>query len=79
MAPTMSKIDSCSSRKNKQSCGLINDLPEPDRNLIECLFWEDRTEREIAGRLGITQQAVSKRKHRILDELRETLTQTGHV
>jgi RNA polymerase sigma factor (sigma-70 family) len=55
---------------------LINELPEIDRRLIQCLFWEDRTETEVAGGLGITQQAVSKRKYKILNAMRMTLTKT---
>ena len=49
------------------------DLPEKDRRLIECLFWEGRTEKDVAGGLGITQQAVNKRKRRILVQLRTNL------
>ncbi len=47
-------------------------LPEPDRNLLERLFWEGHTETEIASGLGISQQAVSKRKQKILSELRRS-------
>ncbi len=50
----------------------LTDLPEADRSLIEHLFWDGRTETEVATGLGISQQAVSKRKHRILMELRES-------
>jgi DNA-directed RNA polymerase specialized sigma24 family protein len=52
---------------------LMTDLPESDRRLIESLFWDNRTENEVAGGLGISQQAVCKRKHRILSNLRNTL------
>ena len=41
-------------------------LSEADRRLIEHLFWEGWTEAKVAGRLGISQQAVSKRKRKIL-------------
>ena len=44
-------------------------LPEPDRRLIEQLFWEGKTEAEIATTLGISQQAVSKRKQAMLRDL----------
>lgn len=49
------------------------DLPDQDKRLIECLFWEGRTEKDIAGGLGITQQAVNKRKRKILVQLRTNL------
>ena len=53
--------------------GSMTALPEDDRRLIECLYWDGQTERDIAGRLGITQQAVSKRKRKILLKLRVNL------
>jgi DNA-directed RNA polymerase specialized sigma subunit len=51
-------------------------LPAADRRLLERLFWEECTETEIASGLGITQQAVSKRKRKILTELRRDLNRT---
>jgi RNA polymerase sigma factor (sigma-70 family) len=45
-------------------------LSAPDRWLIVRLFWEGRTEAEIAAALGISHQAVSKRKRAVLQELR---------
>jgi RNA polymerase sigma factor (sigma-70 family) len=50
----------------------LTDLSEADLSLIRHLFWEGRTESEIANGLGITQLAVSKRKRRILSELRQS-------
>lgn len=51
-------------------------LPQPDAWLIEGLFWEGKTEAGLAACLGITQQAVNKRKrtiyktlHRLIDTL----------
>jgi RNA polymerase sigma factor (sigma-70 family) len=54
----------------------LTTLPESDRALIKHLFWEGRTETELANSLAITQQAVSKRKRRILTELRQTFADT---
>jgi RNA polymerase sigma factor (sigma-70 family) len=51
----------------------LTSLPEADRHLLEHLFWEGRTETEIADGLGISQQAVSKRKRKILTALRRSL------
>ena len=51
----------------------VTRLPEPDQRLIEFLFWEGRSEQEIGGGLGITKQAVNKRKCRILLELRRAI------
>jgi RNA polymerase sigma factor (sigma-70 family) len=50
----------------------LTNLPAADRSLLEHLFWDGKTETEIARGLGISQQAVSKRKSRILDELRDS-------
>jgi RNA polymerase sigma factor (sigma-70 family) len=52
---------------------LMTGLSEADRRLIEHLFWEGWTEAKVAGRLGISQQAVSKRKRKILLTLRRSL------
>jgi RNA polymerase sigma factor (sigma-70 family) len=53
-------------------------LPDHDRRLIERLYWEGWTEVDVAGRLGISQQAVSKRKQRVLREIRKALRATGN-
>jgi DNA-directed RNA polymerase specialized sigma24 family protein len=45
--------------------------------LIGQLFLKDRTEAEIATQIGITQQAVNKRKSMILLRLREYMTETA--
>jgi len=52
---------------------LMTGLAEADRRLIERLFWEGWTEAEVAGGLGISQQAVNKRKRRILLTLQRSL------
>ena len=48
-------------------------LPKADLCIIEDLFWGERRETEIAEELGISQQAVSKRKRKILVALRQSL------
>jgi RNA polymerase sigma factor (sigma-70 family) len=47
-------------------------LPDEDRHLLQGLFWEGLTETEIASGLGISQQAVSKRKRKVLKALRRS-------
>ncbi|WP_406700168.1 sigma-70 family RNA polymerase sigma factor [Singulisphaera sp. Ch08] len=51
----------------------LNLLPESDLSIIEEIFWGERSQTEIAEELGISQQAVSKRKHRILETLRGSI------
>jgi hypothetical protein len=45
-------------------------LSKSDLWLIEQLFLKDRTEADIATQIGITQQAISKRKRTIVMQLR---------
>jgi DNA-directed RNA polymerase specialized sigma24 family protein len=53
--------------------GPLARLSEPDRRLIEHLFWGRRTEAELASELGISQSAVSRRKQAIILVLRRSL------
>ena len=52
-------------------------LSKPDLWLIEQLFVRDRNEADIAIQIGITQQAVNKRKRMILVRLRGYMTATS--
>jgi RNA polymerase sigma factor (sigma-70 family) len=51
----------------------LHKLPQEDTQLIRSIFFEGKTEREIAVLLGISPGAVNKRKARILAQLREML------
>lgn len=55
----------------------IRGLSEADRQMVERLFWERWTEEEVAGSLGVSQQAVSRRKRKILLALRQSLKADG--
>ena len=48
-------------------------LSTSDRNLIHALFYEGRTEKEYAEKIGINQSNVHRRKKKILDVLRKEL------
>jgi DNA-directed RNA polymerase specialized sigma24 family protein len=50
----------------------LNQLPSMDQWLIQQLFWNRKTEDQLAAALRISQQAVSKRKGRVLKRLRRT-------
>jgi DNA-directed RNA polymerase specialized sigma24 family protein len=52
---------------------LVSRLPDIDRSLIRGLYWEGRTERELAASLALSQQAINKRKTAILSHLRNFL------
>lgn len=48
-------------------------LSEDERLLIEQIFFEERTEREIAVEMGIYHNAIHKRKERILCKLKKII------
>jgi RNA polymerase sigma factor (sigma-70 family) len=51
-------------------------LPEQHRHLIEGLFWKEMTEVEVAGMLCLTQSGISRRKRRVLDQLRRWMNRS---
>lgn len=48
-------------------------LSEDERYLIEQLYFQERTERDLAAQLGLSQNAINKRRQRILERLRGLL------
>lgn len=48
-------------------------LPQRDRALLYALFWEGRSETDLARERGISVQAVSQHKRRVLRKLRKIL------
>ena len=51
----------------------LAELSEKERELIVALFFEEKTERELAVVLGISQPAVHKQKNKILKKLKTFL------
>lgn len=51
----------------------LKQLKERDKQLIEELYFNGQTERELAKMLGVSHQMVHKKKVRILKKLREIL------
>lgn len=51
----------------------LAELSEKERELIIALFFEEKTERELAVVLGISQPAVHKQKNKILKKLKTFL------
>lgn len=45
-------------------------LSETERELIDALFFRGQTERKLAAYLGVSQPAIHKQKHRILQKLK---------
>jgi len=52
-------------------------LSSSERELITALFFDGLTEREYANKLNITQKAVNKRKHKILEKLQKLFLKNG--
>ena len=48
-------------------------LPDSEQALIQAVFFEELSEREVGLRLGVTQSVVNKRKARILAKLRKMI------
>jgi len=48
----------------------LDDLESDERSLINALFYNDRTEREYAAEIGISHQAIGKRKQKVIEKLR---------
>jgi RNA polymerase sigma factor (sigma-70 family) len=48
----------------------ISAMPNADRALLRRLYWEDRSQREVAAEFGVSQAAVYKRHARIISDLR---------
>lgn len=51
----------------------LQSLPEDERSLIDELFFNDKKEADLASELLVTQQAISKRKKKILDKLKKMI------
>ncbi|GHU62696.1 hypothetical protein AGMMS49983_04620 [Clostridia bacterium] len=54
----------------EQLVACLDDLDPDERSLIEALFYNDRTERDYAAEIGISHQAVGKRKNKVIEKLR---------
>ena len=52
----------------------LRQLRERDRRIIYLRFYEERTQREIARDIGVTQMQVSRLLSRIMGDLRTQLT-----
>lgn len=52
----------------------LDELPEPDREILIARFWHGRTYGDMADELGLTEAAVTMRVRRAIQRLRSTLT-----
>jgi DNA-directed RNA polymerase specialized sigma24 family protein len=56
---------------------ILRTLDEGELRLIRQIFWDGRSEDELAGQLGVTRQAVNKRKQKLLRRLGSDLMLEG--
>ncbi|MBS3986295.1 MAG: sigma-70 family RNA polymerase sigma factor [Selenomonadales bacterium] len=54
----------------EQLVAALDELEPDERSLIDALFYKERTERDYAAEIGISHQAVGKRKHKVIEKLR---------
>ena len=48
-------------------------LSDAERQLIECIYYDDLTEAETAKKLKIAQQTIHRKKYKIINKLRNSL------
>lgn len=53
---------------------LIKDLPKEDKEIIMLRYYKQKTQKEVAKIIGITQVQVSRTEQKILQKMRRTLT-----
>lgn len=51
----------------------LSELTDSEQKLIKEIYYNGLTERELAKKYGISQAAVNKRKHRILEKLKKII------
>lgn len=56
---------------------VLNELDEPERRLIRILYFQNKSERECAAYLGISQKNINKKKQRILVKLNKLISNTS--
>jgi len=54
----------------EQLAAALGELEPDERSLIDALFYKERTERDYAAEIGISHQAVGKRKLKVIEKLR---------
>jgi RNA polymerase sigma factor (sigma-70 family) len=57
----------------EQLVSCLDELEPDERSLIDALFYSDRTERDYATEIGISHQAIGKRKKKVIDKLRDLM------
>ena len=64
-------VEGSAHNENEFLIDAVDNLPEPDKSVVECLVWGGMTKVEVAEVLGISRSYV----HKIWRRARETLRQ----
>lgn len=51
----------------------LNELTDDERRLIDSLFYQEKSERELAGKTGRSKTAIHKQKEKVLNKLKNLL------
>ena len=68
-APTLDEIVFASEIREKVRHAIAL-LPKAERELIQAIYYKERSERDVAEKLGVSQNKVFKNRQRILEKLR---------
>lgn len=67
--------------EHRETCAILRQLwrqlEHTDQHLIQQIIIERQSQSVIAKQLGVSQQAVAKRKHKIITQMREVLLERG--
>lgn len=53
----------------------LDELTQDERNLVDDLYFDDKSERNVADKLGLSQKGINKRKHKVIEKLRNLMTE----
>lgn len=56
---------------------IMEELPEKERTLIRMRYFEERTQTDIAAKLGISQVQVSRMEKKILASMKKNLRKSA--
>ena len=51
----------------------LNTLASDERELIDNIYFNHKTEREFAESIGLSQKGINKKKHRVLEKIRKLI------
>ena len=77
-APTMEEIVSARELRDRVR-NAIALLPKAERELIQAIYYNELSEREVAAREGVSQNKINKQRQKILSKLKLILDISGGI